>query len=98
MCSTGAGLEDAVAGLAAAPVSTLPVAGLQELIARTSSAAARLEGIGSRALGELQVRAGGTVPASAFEAVDVSSLQVSADSGASRTSRCRSVGPWRVHC
>ena len=39
-----------------------------------------------------------TVPASAFEAVDASSLQVSADSGAVRTSRCRSVGPWRVHC
>ena len=48
--------------LAAVPPSTLPIAGLQELIAGTSSLSARLDGIGSRALGELQVRGGGTVP------------------------------------
>jgi hypothetical protein len=62
MCSTLGGLEDAVTALAAVPPSTLPVAGLQELIARTSSLAARLEGVGTLALGELQVRAGGQVP------------------------------------
>ena len=62
MCSTGAGFAEAVAGLAAVPVSALPIAGLQGLIATTSSLAARLEGIGSRALRELQVRGGGTVP------------------------------------
>ena len=39
-----------------------------------------------------------TVPAAAFEAVDTSSLQVSADSGQARASRCAAVGPWRVHC
>jgi len=40
-----------------------------------------------------------TVPASAFEAVDASSLQVSPDSGQVRTTtRCVPLGPWRVHC
>ena len=40
-----------------------------------------------------------TVPASAFEAVDASSLQVSPDSGQVRTAqRCVPLGPWRVHC
>ena len=62
MCSTIGGLEEAVTALAAVPPSTLPVVGLQELVARTSRLAARLEGIGSRALGELQVRGGGSVP------------------------------------
>jgi hypothetical protein len=62
MCSTVAGLEEAVSSLAAVDPSTLPVAGLQELVARTSSLAARLEGVGTRALGELQVRAAGKVP------------------------------------
>jgi hypothetical protein len=62
MCSTIGGLEEAVTALAAVPPSTLPVAGLQNLVARTSRLAARLEGIGSRALGELQVRGGGSVP------------------------------------
>ena len=39
-----------------------------------------------------------TVPASAFEAVDISSLQVSPDSGQVRTAqRCLRLGPWRVH-
>jgi hypothetical protein len=62
MRSTLDRLEEEVAALAAAPVSGLPIGGLQELVARTSVLAARLEGIGSRALGELQVRGGGTVP------------------------------------
>jgi hypothetical protein len=38
-----------------------------------------------------------TVPASAFEAVDLSSLQGGSDSGQVRV-RCSAVGPWRVHC
>src|SRR4051812_20846835 len=62
MCSTGSGLEEAVSALAAVSSSTLPVADLQELIARTSSLSARLDGIGARALGELQGRGGGSVP------------------------------------
>ena len=48
--------------LAAVDPSSLPVAGLQELVARTSMLVAQLEGIGARALGELQVRGGGSVP------------------------------------
>jgi hypothetical protein len=63
------GIEDAVTALAAVRPSSLPVGGLQELVARTSQLAARLEGIGSRALGELQVRTGGSVPDGADGAV-----------------------------
>src|SRR6476661_5080859 len=69
MCSTGGGLEEAVSALAAVSVSALPVAGLQELVARTSSLSRRLDGIGARALGELQVRGGGSVPDGASGAV-----------------------------
>src|SRR3954468_15234737 len=62
MCSTVGGIEEAVGALAAVHPSTLPVAGLQELIARTATLSARLDGIGARALGELQVRGGRSVP------------------------------------
>jgi hypothetical protein len=62
MCSTGGSIERAVAALADVQPSALPVAQLQELVARTSTLSARLDGIGSRALGELQVRGGGSVP------------------------------------
>jgi 5-methylcytosine-specific restriction protein A len=62
MRSTLEQLDTEVAVLAAVSPSKLPVAGLQELITRTSALSARLEGIGARALGELQVRGGGLVP------------------------------------
>jgi hypothetical protein len=55
-------LEAEVTTLAAVPPSGLPVAGLQGLLARTTGLAAQLEAIGTRALGELQVRTGGSVP------------------------------------
>jgi hypothetical protein len=55
-------LEAEVAALAAVPPSGLPVIALQDLVARTSKVAAQLDGIGTGALGELQVRTGGAVP------------------------------------
>ena len=55
-------LEGELAVLAAVRPAELPVAELQQLVGRTSSLAARLDGIGTRALGELQVRGGGSVP------------------------------------
>ena len=55
-------VERDVAALAAVHVQGLPVAQLQELVVRTTALAGRLEGIGARALGELQIRGGGTVP------------------------------------
>src|SRR3954466_15289235 len=62
MRSTLEGLAEEVTALAAVPVSALPVSALQELIAGTARLAQRLSGIGSRALGELQVRGNGLVP------------------------------------
>src|SRR3954469_13274193 len=62
MRSTLEGLAEEVTALAAVPVSTLPVPALQDLIAGTARLAQRLSGIGSRALGELQVRGNGLVP------------------------------------
>src|SRR3954470_1771334 len=62
MRSTLERLDTGAAALAAVSPSMLPVAGLQELIADTATLSARLDGIGARALGELQVRAGGSVP------------------------------------
>jgi hypothetical protein len=53
---------DALAGIA---VESLPLTGLQELIATLAPQAARLAGIVSRAVGELEVRSGGQVPAGA---------------------------------
>jgi hypothetical protein len=61
MCSNGS-LEQEVAALAAVDVSGLPVAGLQELIAVGARCRTRLDGIVSRAVGELQVRGSGQVP------------------------------------
>jgi hypothetical protein len=61
MCSNGS-LEAEVDALAAVDVCGLPVAGLQELIARGSAARVRLDGVVSRAVGELQVRGSGSVP------------------------------------
>ncbi|MDX6198232.1 MAG: hypothetical protein QOJ79_1383, partial [Actinomycetota bacterium] len=61
MCSKGT-LEAEVDALAAVDVSGLPIAGLQELISRGSACRTRLDGIVSRAVGELQVRGGGQVP------------------------------------
>src|SRR3954466_5367841 len=62
MRSTLEGLAEEVTALAAVPVSALPVSALQELIAGTARLAQRLTGIGSRALGELQVRGNRLVP------------------------------------
>ncbi|MCU1589979.1 MAG: hypothetical protein JWP11_1235 [Frankiales bacterium] len=42
--------------------ASLPMESLQELVARASSLSDRLAGMASRALGELQVRGGGSVP------------------------------------
>ncbi|MDX6199324.1 MAG: hypothetical protein QOJ79_2475 [Actinomycetota bacterium] len=61
MCSKGS-LEAEVDALAAVDPCGLPVAGLQELIARATAAGRRLDGVLSRALGELQVRGSGQVP------------------------------------
>lgn len=61
MCSNSS-LEAAVDALAAVDVAGLPVAGLQELIARGARCRNRLDGVISRAVGELQVRGGGQVP------------------------------------
>jgi hypothetical protein len=61
MCSNGT-LRAEVDALAAIDVTGLPVAGLQELIAVGSSARIRLDGVISRAVGELQVRGSGQVP------------------------------------
>src|SRR4051794_19330269 len=55
-------LETEVAALAGVVPCGLPVGELQDLVARTTRVAAQLESIGTRALGELQVRTGGNVP------------------------------------
>jgi hypothetical protein len=62
MRSTLDRLEQEVTALAAVPVSALPVASLQDLVASTARLAHRLTGISSRALAELQVRGNGVVP------------------------------------
>lgn len=62
MRSTLDRLEAETDALASVPASGLPVEALQDLVAGASSLAARLTGIASRALGELQVRGGGSVP------------------------------------
>jgi hypothetical protein len=61
MCSNGS-LVGEVDALSRIDVSALPIAGLQDLVAETTSAIDRLTGLRSRALGELQVRGGGQVP------------------------------------
>ena len=61
MCSNGT-LEAGVDALAAIDVSGLPVAGLQDQIALGARCRTRLDGIVSRAVGELQVRSNGQVP------------------------------------
>jgi hypothetical protein len=61
MCSNGT-LEAGVDALAAVDVSGLPIAALQDVIARASAASNRLDGVLSRAVGELQVRGSGQVP------------------------------------
>ncbi len=50
--------------MAAQPPSGLTVGGLQELVAEACVARNRLDGVISRAVGELQVRGGGQVPSS----------------------------------
>lgn len=61
MCSNST-LEAEVGALAAIDVSGLPIAGLQELISLGSRCRNRLDGVVSRAVGELQVRGSGQVP------------------------------------
>ncbi|MDT7545012.1 MAG: hypothetical protein QOE99_1122, partial [Actinomycetota bacterium] len=61
MCSNGSQVGE-VDALSRIDVSGLPISGLQGLIALGTAQAARLGGIASRALGELQVRGGGQVP------------------------------------
>jgi hypothetical protein len=61
MCSNGS-LVGEVDALSRIDVSALPVAVLQDFVAKTTSAIDRLTGLRSRALGELQVRGGGQVP------------------------------------
>ncbi|MDT7572600.1 MAG: hypothetical protein QOE05_2774 [Actinomycetota bacterium] len=61
MCSNGS-LDAEVDALAAIDVAGLPVSGLQELIARGSRCRTRLDGVLSRAIGELAVRGSGQVP------------------------------------
>jgi hypothetical protein len=51
-----------VDALAAVPVIALPVASLMALVEQTAPLAARLDGVVSRAVGELQARGGGVVP------------------------------------
>jgi hypothetical protein len=62
MRSTLDRLAAETAALAAVPVEALPIASLQELVGGTAGVVTRLNGIQSRALGELQVRGGGQVP------------------------------------
>jgi hypothetical protein len=61
MCSNGT-LEAEIDALAAIDAAGLPVAGLQDLIALGTRCRTRLDGIVSRAVGELQVRGNGQVP------------------------------------
>src|SRR3954465_291007 len=61
MCSNGT-LEAEIDALAAVDVAGLPMAGLQGLITLGSACRTRLDGIVSRAVGELQVRGSGQVP------------------------------------
>src|SRR3954454_7370907 len=62
MCSNPPSVAAAVDALAAIDVAGLPIAGLQEVIALGSEARNRLDGVISRAVGELQVRGSGQVP------------------------------------
>src|SRR5688572_5098850 len=62
MCSTPPDLVAAVDAVAAVDVRGLPVGSLQELIALGAASRNRLDGVVSRAVGELQVRGGGVVP------------------------------------
>src|SRR4051812_31325004 len=62
MCSNAASLVECVDALAGVDVTALPIAGLQEFIATGATASARLDGVVSRAVGELQVRGSGQVP------------------------------------
>ena len=61
MCSNGT-LEAEIDALAALDPAGLPVTGLQDLIAVGARSSTRLDGIVSRAGGELQVRGNGQVP------------------------------------
>jgi hypothetical protein len=61
MCSNGM-LEAGIDALAAIDPAGLPVTGLQDLIAVGARCRTRLDGIVSRAVGELQVRGNGQVP------------------------------------
>ena len=60
---TRTAVERAVGVLAAIPVGALTIDPLQTLVGTSLAAAARLAGIGSRALGELTERGNGLVPA-----------------------------------
>src|SRR5436309_3165269 len=61
MCSNGT-LEAEIDALAAVDVAGLPMAGLQDLVTLGTACRTRLDGIVSRAVGELQVRGSGQVP------------------------------------
>ena len=62
MCSKDGSLAPQVDAVAAVPVGGLSVGQLQELIAGAFMARNRLDGVLSRAVGELAVRGGGQVP------------------------------------
>ncbi|MEO6204178.1 MAG: DUF222 domain-containing protein [Mycobacteriales bacterium] len=62
MSSTLAVLDAEIDAVASIPVDGIGVAQLQDLILGASRESARLAGIASRALGELQARGGGSVP------------------------------------
>ena len=64
MCSAVAALRVDVDAAASIPVESLGVPQLQDLIAAASRESARLAGIATRAVAELEARGGGVVPAS----------------------------------
>ncbi len=64
MCSTTSSLLERVDAVAAQPVGSLTVAQLQELVVTAAQARDRLDGVASRAVGELHVRGSGQVPSS----------------------------------
>jgi hypothetical protein len=64
MCSNAGSLAEQVDLLAAVQVEALPISELQAFVADAAGAMNRLGGVVSRAVGEIQVRGAGQVPAS----------------------------------
>ena len=62
MCSKAGALSSEVDAVASVPVGGLSVGQLQELVGQVCAARNRLDGVISRAVGELAVRGGGLVP------------------------------------